>query len=253
MARAEGAEVQVGKSKIAREILIGALSKDMLMQVATKTTVKKVWDSLKVRFNGADRLRAERLATLRGEFDRLRMDDGDDLDIYAGKISNMAVKYAGLDATLDDAAMVNKLLDTVPDRLYAAIAGIEQFCDVDAMAFEEALGRLKAIEERTRQRMQSGGGRDASSCCSLPHSGRHDSATTAAGSTTRTTAEALRLVAMESGATAVTTAGSAGTSGASVRSGGRDRRLSRLSWATLTSSTKGSSRPWLRVCVCVLE
>lgn len=55
--------------------------------------------------------------------------------------------------------MVKKLLDTAPDRLYAAVAGIEQFCDVDKMPFEEALGRLKAFEERTRRRTQDNGGR----------------------------------------------------------------------------------------------
>lgn len=32
--------------------------------------------------------------------------------------------------------MVKKLLDTMPVRLYAAVAGIEQFCDVNEMPFE---------------------------------------------------------------------------------------------------------------------
>ena len=68
------------------------------------------------------------------------------------KISGMAAKFSGLGSTLDDAAMVKKLLDTVPDRLYPAVAGIEQFCDVATMPFEEALGRLKAFDERSRRR-----------------------------------------------------------------------------------------------------
>ena len=47
---------------------------------------------------------------------------------------------------------MKKMLDCVPDCLYAAVAGIEQFCDVSTMAFEEALGRLKAFDERLRLR-----------------------------------------------------------------------------------------------------
>ena len=39
----------------------------------------------------------------------------------------------------------------MPDRLYPAVAGIEQFCDVASMPFEEALGRLKAFDERSRR------------------------------------------------------------------------------------------------------
>ena len=71
---------------------------------------------------GANRVKTARLATLKGDFDKLCMVDGDALDDYAGKISGMAAKFAGLGSTLDDAAMVKKLLDSVPDRLYPAVA-----------------------------------------------------------------------------------------------------------------------------------
>lgn len=157
---ADGADVDEKKNKTARAQLFGALSEDILMQVSTKKTAKEVWDSLKTRFVGADRVKAARLSTLRGEFDKLHMAEGELLDDYAGKISGMAARYAGLGSTLGDAAMVKKLLDTVPDRLYSAVAGIEQFCDVETMAFEEALGRLKAFEERSRRRAQAGGERN---------------------------------------------------------------------------------------------
>jgi hypothetical protein len=118
-----------------------------------------VWASLKTRFVRADRVKTARLATLKGEFDKLYMEDGEALDDYASKISGMAARYVGLGATLDDAAMVKKLLDTVPDRLFPAVAGIEQFCDVETMAFEEALGRLKAFDKRSRRRTRAGGER----------------------------------------------------------------------------------------------
>ncbi|XP_020198066.1 uncharacterized protein [Aegilops tauschii subsp. strangulata] len=84
---------------------------------------------------------------------------GETLDDFAGKISSMAASYAGLGSDLGDAAMVNKLLDCVSDRLYAAVAGMEQFCDLSTLLFEDALGRLKAFEERLRRRGQAGGER----------------------------------------------------------------------------------------------
>ena len=150
--------VDAHKNKTARAQLLQALPEDILMQVSTKKTAKEVWESLKTRFVGADRVKTARLATLKGDFDKLCMVDGDALDDYAGKISGMAAKFAGLGSTLDDATMVKKLLDTVPDHLYPAVAGIEQFCDVEKMAFEEALGRLKAFDERSRWRAQITGG-----------------------------------------------------------------------------------------------
>ncbi|XBH62833.1 hypothetical protein VPH35_116946 [Triticum aestivum] len=151
------AAVDGKKDRTAKAQLFDALSEDLLMQVSSKKMAKEVWDSLKTRFVGADRVKAARLSTLCGEFDKLRMEEGESLDVYAGKIGGMAARYAGLGSTLGDAAMVKKLLDTVPDRLYSAVAGIEQFCDMETMAFEEALSRLKAFDERLRRHTQDGG------------------------------------------------------------------------------------------------
>jgi hypothetical protein len=94
---------------------------------------------------------------VKGEFDKLIMENTDTLDDYAGKISDMAARYVELGATLDDASMVKKLLNTVPDCLYPAVAGIEQFYDVETMPFEEALRRLRAFDERSQWRGQAGG------------------------------------------------------------------------------------------------
>jgi hypothetical protein len=150
VAPANGADVDERKNKMARAQLLQALPEDILMQVSTKPTTKEVWDNLKARFVGADRVKAAHLATLKGEFDKLIMEDTEPLDDYAGKISGMAARYAGLGATLDDASMVKKLLDTVTDRLYPAVVGIEQFYNVETMSFEEALSRLRAFNERSR-------------------------------------------------------------------------------------------------------
>ena len=84
-----------------------------------------MWAALKARFVGADHVWAARLGTLRGEFELLRMASGDTLDEFAGKLGAMAARFAGLGSTLEDTTIVKKLLDCVPDHLYAAVAGME--------------------------------------------------------------------------------------------------------------------------------
>ena len=153
------AAVIAKKDKPARAYLLGALAEDLLLQVASKKTAAEVWASLKARFVGADRVRAARLGTLRGEWELLRMASDESLDAFAGKIGGMAARFAGLGETLEDAALVKKLLDCVPDRLYAAVPGMEQFCDLETLLFDDALGRLKAYDERLRRRGQARGKR----------------------------------------------------------------------------------------------
>ncbi|KAE8779356.1 retrotransposon protein [Hordeum vulgare] len=80
------------KDKPARAYLLRALSDDLLLQVAAKKTAPEIWSSLKSRFVGADRVRAARLAMLRGDFERVRMDADDSLNAFAGKIGGMAAR-----------------------------------------------------------------------------------------------------------------------------------------------------------------
>ncbi|XP_073360016.1 uncharacterized protein [Aegilops tauschii subsp. strangulata] len=147
------------KDKPARVYLLRALADNLLLQVAAKKTPADIWSSLKSRFVGADRVRASRLGTLHSKFELLRMDGEESLDAFVAMISGMATRYVGQGSLLDDAAMVKKLLDCFPDRRYAAVARMEQFCDLSTLLFADALGRLKAFDERLRRRRQAGGER----------------------------------------------------------------------------------------------
>lgn len=100
---ADGVTVDEKKNKTARAQLLGTMFEDILMQVSTKKTAKEMWDSLKTRFVGADRVKAAGLSTLRGKFYMLCMAEGEPLNDYAGKISGMAARYASLGSTLDNA------------------------------------------------------------------------------------------------------------------------------------------------------
>jgi hypothetical protein len=128
------------KDKKVKAHLLQCLSDELLMQVAGMKTGKEVWECLKSRFVGADRVKDARLQTLKCEFEALRMKDDEKIDQYASKISGMAVKYGNLGGTLDDAAMVKKLFDTVLDRYITVVAGIEQFFDMKKLPFEDELG-----------------------------------------------------------------------------------------------------------------
>jgi hypothetical protein len=153
-------EAQNAKDKKVRAHLFQCLSDELLMQVAKKKMGKEVWDSLKARFVGAERVKDARLQTLKMEFDALRMKEEETIDEFAGKLTAMSVKFGNLGGSLDDAAL-KKLFDTVSDRFIHVIAGVKQFDDLKTLAFDEAVGRLKAFEERTRR--GAGGSRSGDS------------------------------------------------------------------------------------------
>jgi hypothetical protein len=116
---------QTAKDKKVRTHLFQCLSDEILMQVAMKKTGREVWEALKARFVGAERVRDARLQTLISEFDALGMKETETVDEFAGRLTAMSVRYGNLGGTLENSAMVKKLLNTVPERFIQCVAGIE--------------------------------------------------------------------------------------------------------------------------------
>ncbi|XP_022020336.1 uncharacterized protein LOC110920431 [Helianthus annuus] len=144
------------KNKVARAVIFQALPEYILLQVTKNRSAKDIWEALRVRFLGADRVQKARFATLMREFEQLRMKETDSIKNFAGKISGFVIRYSGLGLSLDDEAIVRKLLDSVPKKYLQIVASIEQYSDIESMPFEEAIGRLKAYEERIKERDETG-------------------------------------------------------------------------------------------------
>ncbi|KAM0019361.1 putative RNA-directed DNA polymerase [Helianthus debilis subsp. tardiflorus] len=150
-----GAAVDEKKSKQARAIIFQSIPDEVLSQAAKKKTAKEVWDSLKSRYVGVERVQKARIRILKSEFEGLQMKDGETIDEYVGKLSGMVSKYNSVGTKLEDEELVRKLFDTVPERFINLVASIEQSSDMDMMLFEEAIAHLKAYEDRLRLRKTS--------------------------------------------------------------------------------------------------
>ena len=97
-----------------RAHLFQCLSDDLLMQVAKKKSGKEVWDSLKARFVGADRVRDAWLQTLKAEFDALKMKEEETIDQFATKLTAMSVRYSNLGGMLEQ--VIRHHARSIPER-----------------------------------------------------------------------------------------------------------------------------------------
>ncbi|XP_076902740.1 uncharacterized protein LOC143578107 [Bidens hawaiensis] len=84
------------------------------------------------------------------------MQETNTIEEFAGKLSGFVSRYTSLGSTLEDEVLVQKLLDSVPKKYLQIVASIEQYSDLDTMPFEEAIGRLKAYEERIKEQDETG-------------------------------------------------------------------------------------------------
>ena len=137
------------KNDMASALLFQSIPESMILQVGGLDTAKKIWEAIKTRHVGADRVREARLQTLMTEFERLKMKETDKIDDFVGKLSEISSKSAALGENMEEAKLVKKFLQGLPHKKYIHIvASLEQLLDLNNTGFEDVVGRLKAYEER---------------------------------------------------------------------------------------------------------
>ncbi|XP_022023449.1 uncharacterized protein LOC110923697 [Helianthus annuus] len=145
----ENTQADEKKDMMATAYLYQALPEDMIIQVASCKSAKEIWDALKTRHVGADRVPKAHLQTLKTEFEMLKMKEEDIIDSFTARLNSIVTRASGLGSTFDQPTLVRKLLSSVPRRFVQIVATIEQFADLETTTLDETLGRLKAYEERT--------------------------------------------------------------------------------------------------------
>nr|GEW11679.1 ribonuclease H-like domain, reverse transcriptase, RNA-dependent DNA polymerase [Tanacetum cinerariifolium] len=146
----EKTEADNKKDKTAITFLYQALPVEQLLQITKHKTAKAIWDALKIRHIGEERVQQARLQTLKSDFEMLHMKEDETINTFTGKLTTLVNKAASLGHTIEDQTLVRKLLNVVPDKYLQIVASMEQSSDLSEMTLEEAVGRLKTYEERIK-------------------------------------------------------------------------------------------------------
>ncbi|GJT74019.1 zinc finger, CCHC-type containing protein [Tanacetum coccineum] len=140
------------KDKATIAFLYQALTEDVILQVAGCETAKELWESLKRRHVGEEKVQQARLQSLMIGFQTLQMKEDDTVDAFTAKLNGYPLRLTELGKTLDESLLVRKLLDFTLDRFIQIVASIEQTNDLDDITLDEIIRKLKAFEERIKLR-----------------------------------------------------------------------------------------------------
>ncbi|XP_056850674.1 uncharacterized protein LOC130500006 [Raphanus sativus] len=137
------------KNIMARALLFQSIPEAMTLQVGKLKAAKEIWEAIKMRYMGADRVRKARLMTLKADLNRIKMKESETIDSFVNRITELTAKCASLGETIEESKMVEKLLYSLPRKKYIHMtAALEQNLDITTTSFEDIVGRLKAYEER---------------------------------------------------------------------------------------------------------
>nr|GEU97365.1 hypothetical protein [Tanacetum cinerariifolium] len=96
------------KNNIVKGLLFQSIPEDLVMQIGNLKNGKEMWEAIKTRNLGDDRVKEARLQTLITEFKNLKMLDNDSIDAYAAKLSGIAFKSATLGEVMSELKLVKE-------------------------------------------------------------------------------------------------------------------------------------------------
>lgn len=150
--------VEEKTDKMALAAIYQGIPEEILLSVADKTSAKEAWEAVKTMCLGADKVKKAKIQTLKAEFEFLNMKDTEQVEDFAMKLNGIVTNIRALGEKVEEAYVVKKLLRAVPSKFLQITSTIEQFGDLETMSIEEAVGSLRAHEERLRGKIESGGG-----------------------------------------------------------------------------------------------
>ncbi|GJU32835.1 hypothetical protein Tco_1176424 [Tanacetum coccineum] len=128
------------KNNIVKGLLFQSFPEDLVLQIGNLKTKKEMWEAIKTRNLGTDRVKEARLQTLIMEFENMKMLDNDSIDAYAAKFLGIASKSAMLGEVMSEHKLAKKFLTSLPRRHVHIVAALKQVLDLKTMGYEDVVG-----------------------------------------------------------------------------------------------------------------
>jgi hypothetical protein len=148
-------DVDYYEDRRALDALIAAVPPEMQFSFSQKRTAKEAWDAIAATHIGSDRARKTTLHTLqalRKEWENLAFKPDKDVENFALRLNTLLQKMVQFDDdTYDEERVVEKLFRCIPEKYKQIARSIESLLDLTTMTIEEAIGRLKVVDDDESQ------------------------------------------------------------------------------------------------------
>lgn len=125
-----------------------ALDDGIFPRIASATTSKMAWDTLKQEYLGDKKVITVRLQSLRREFETALMTDKESVQEYLSRVSTVVQQMRSYGETMTNEHVVGKVLRSLTSKYDHVVAAIEESKDMGEYTFDELMGSLQAHEER---------------------------------------------------------------------------------------------------------
>jgi hypothetical protein len=128
--------------------ILNGLAEAEFVKVMHLQTAKEMWDKLINSYEGNEKVKDAKLQTYRVQFEKLQMKEDETVGKYFLRVEEMVNAMKALGETIEEPALVQKILRSLPDRFNPKVSAIEELNDIKTLSLDQLLGTLTAYEMR---------------------------------------------------------------------------------------------------------
>jgi hypothetical protein len=136
------------------DALCDAVPPEMVPTIAKKETAKEAWDVIATMRVSDDRVKKATTQQPRWKFNLTTFNDGETVEDYALRLSDMMAYLATLGEEVKDGQIIAKMLRSLPSRFKQITIVIKILLDVSTMSVADLTGRLKEVFEEASTLLQ---------------------------------------------------------------------------------------------------
>ncbi|GAA0154574.1 hypothetical protein LIER_12516 [Lithospermum erythrorhizon] len=131
-----------------KHYLFQALDREVFEQILDRRSAKVVWDSMKKKFGGNQRVKKSNCNALRREFEVIEMQKGETIEEYFAKVIQIANKLRSNGELMTDTKIVEKILRTLTSKFTYVCVSIEESTDIENLSVDELQSTLSMHEKK---------------------------------------------------------------------------------------------------------
>ncbi|CAA7027704.1 unnamed protein product [Microthlaspi erraticum] len=131
-----------------KNYLFASIDKNILKTILKKDTAKDLWDSMKRKYQGNERVQSAQLQRMRRNFEILEMKEGETITEYFSRVMMVVNDMRNLGEDMPDSKVVEKILRTLVEKFTYVVCAIEESKDIKDMSVDGLQSSLMVHEQK---------------------------------------------------------------------------------------------------------
>lgn len=120
-------------------------------QILDRRTSKIIWESMKRKFEGNDRVKKSLLQKLRRDFEVLEMKESESVKEYFTRVLAVINQMRSNEETMNDFKVVEKILRTLSEKFMYVVVSIEESKEIESIHLDELQSSLIVHEQKFKK------------------------------------------------------------------------------------------------------